>query len=84
MKMIKKYVITSGLTHVMADPHGEILCAQRQGNTICVWIKEDIDAQKVTRILYVLLTGQEFADVPMNHIDTVQLGDYVWHVFEKV
>lgn len=84
MKMIKKYTLTMGMTNIMADAHGEILCAQRQGNSLMLWIKEDNEAQKIARIIYILPTGQEFADIPMKYIDTVQMGDYVWHVFEKV
>lgn len=84
MQIIKKYVVSHGNTTAMMGVEAEILCAQRQGNSLCLWTREEVDAPKIGRTFFVLPTGQQFAPVPMKYIDTVQMGEYVWHIFEKL
>jgi hypothetical protein len=62
----------------------ELLSVGNQNDTLMVWVKvgNGVPTQKITFI--VRGTGTQLNDLPQNEkfIDTVQVGQYVWHVFQ--
>ncbi len=71
---------------VIRMPRGaEILSADAQSDTLCLWAIVDPSAPKADRHFFVRGTGHPMSvHVPVRHIDTVQMlgGTLVWHVFE--
>jgi hypothetical protein len=59
----------------------DILVAQVQDGVICLWAVVDEDAHNEIRKIYIVGTGH---DVPLEcqYISTVQLGHFVWHIFD--
>lgn len=67
--------------------NAEILIAQRQYDTPCVWVKvEERIGQKEKRTIEVFGTGHPMSDEPRRYIGTIQIagGGLVWHVFERL
>jgi hypothetical protein len=62
----------------------EILTAQVQNKTICLWAMVDPEAPKETRMIEIAGTGTTIIDPdgPRKYIATVQVGPYVFHLFE--
>ena len=75
---------------VMMPDGAEILTAQMQGNSLCLWAVVDPREQvKVGRIIEMFGTGNP-VDCDMGterrYISTVQMagGQLIWHLFESV
>jgi hypothetical protein len=62
--------------------NAEILSAQIQGGNICLWAKVDTSEPLESQSIAIYGTGQELPDSEMTHIATVQMDEFVWHVFE--
>jgi len=74
---------------VMIPKDAEILSVQEQGDGLQMWAVVDPDADRETRTIAIIGTGNRMPDfdsegVSTLHIDTVQTrgGMLVWHVFE--
>lgn len=65
---------------------GKILSAQNQKGELCIWVKEKPNDPSSNRVIKIIGTGNpiEELDEELEFIDTVQIGQFVWHVFEKV
>lgn len=65
----------------------EIISAQNQGGTLFLWAIVDPDHKLLDRRIHILGTGNPVPTVPsrkrLRFIDTVQMGMFVWHVFEE-
>lgn len=60
-----------------------ILTAQAQGQFfICLWAIVDPDAEQEERTFEIIGTGNHVSLRPREYIATVQLGLFVWHIFE--
>lgn len=81
-KVIHKFTFDGVLgEEIFPMPKGsKILSAQMQGVTLCVWALVDTTSPKVRRRLRVCGTGH--AAPEGEFIDTVQMGPYVWHIFD--
>ena len=65
-------------------PHGaEVLCAQLQEETICLWVTVEPVNSCELRKFVIYGTGWDCAPLQTDkYIGTVQAGCFVWHVFE--
>ena len=84
--IIYKYELSLGLTSLRFPLDAEVLSAQMQDGKLCIWVKqpEPVIATRVLqqRTFLVVGTGRSLKGI-FTHIDTVQDGSFVWHVFEK-
>lgn len=61
-----------------------ILSCQPQGEQVCLWALVDPAAEKEIRECATIGTGWTIDDVArVAYVGTVQVGEFVWHVFEK-
>lgn len=82
MKVIHKYKFLDRL--FVALPKGsEILSAQLQNGFICVWVKQPLIDDVQDFEIRAIPTGYQFDDTGFKFINTVQIGQLVWHVFYK-
>lgn len=54
--------------------------------TVCLWAMSNTDeSRKVRRMFRIYGTGRPIKEDPadLNYIGTVQVGPFVWHVFER-
>lgn len=62
----------------------QILSFQLQNGVPTIWVKVQPGNKRVTRIFYIIGTGQEFDGDNMTYIGTVQAPHgLVWHLFER-
>jgi|LakMenEpi03Aug12_release.lakeMendotaPanAssembly.Ray.scaffolds.fasta_scaffold624439_1 hypothetical protein len=80
MKAIHKFVVRP---RVLMPVNAKIISVQAQGDAICIWAEVDTLADKVERLFFSLGTGQPMPDVKCDYLATVQVGEYVWHVYEE-
>ena len=76
-------------TQQLMLPFGaEILSVQVQHGTLCLWAAFPGDPEpRVVREIEVVATGQpveSFEKIDRKFLGTVQMGPFVWHVFERV
>jgi hypothetical protein len=84
---IYKYTLppNPGRTTVALPRNARVLSFGRQDDNLVFWALIDIDAKLETRVFYLHWTGQPFDYTPRsdsNFIGTVQLGPFVYHLFE--
>ena len=82
-RTVYKYGISrSGITRVEMPGEAYIIKAAIQKDNIFIWALVDLeDTDKDYHDFVVLATGEE-VDYRLDHIDTIQEGPYMWHVFE--
>jgi len=89
MKVIYKYELKMKEFQSVYLPKGAILrkVGKQQGR-VCLWIEHDpIESEKELRYFEIFGTGigmEEHDGVERTYIDTVFIGLYVWHVFERI
>lgn len=88
MTIFKYPLALSPLQEVKLPKDAEILSVQDQRGTICLWAAfPGDDEPRVSREIEIVGTGQpveSFERVDRKFLGTVQQGDFVWHVFERV
>jgi hypothetical protein len=88
MKSIWKFPIEIKDRQNLLMPEGaEILTAQVQGQSPCLWALVNPNARKTVRTIAVNGTGHPIEDDAERHyIGTIQMGGgvFVWHVFEEL
>jgi hypothetical protein len=84
MNVIYKYPLAQEQHQKVLMPQSaKIIAVQTQGNShVCVWAIVDPALPKEEREFEIIGTGEEFQPNTRTHIGTVQLGGFVWHVFE--
>ena len=72
--------------NVLMPEGAEILSAQMQRDTLCLWALVNPDAPEQRREIEVLGTGNHATESKRRYIATVQMcgGSLVWHIFERV
>lgn len=84
---IFKYPLHLVSHQVVAMPRGaEILSVQLQYETICLWAVVEPDRVSSARQIVILATGESVdkeSFLYLKFIGTVQVDEYVWHVFER-
>lgn len=68
---------------VMIPKNGQLLSVQFQGAILCLWVLVDPNAPEQPREIEVIGTGNPIDNSNRYHIDTVQDGSLVWHIFER-
>lgn len=69
---------------VMMPEGAEILTAQMQGNSVCVWALVNTKAPTERRFFEIAGTGNRMPDANRRYVSTTQSGPLVWHVFERL
>lgn len=85
-RTVHKYPILVVDEQIVQMPIGaEILCAQVQCGTICLWALVEPNLTKEPRRIEIVGTGHEIDEADRKYIGTVQMRDgaLVWHVFER-
>jgi hypothetical protein len=54
----------------------------QQHGSVIIWARIDPEAETFERTFLIVGTGQDIPDGYCYH-GTVQIGDFVWHVFER-
>lgn len=87
MRTIYKYPLDLVREQVIEAPiPAKVKAVKVQGDQLCVWIQ--VDSQCVgpnywprQRHFIIVGTGQELPSQNYHYIDTVLLGQFVWHVY---
>ncbi|MEO5991405.1 MAG: hypothetical protein ABIP68_07180 [Ferruginibacter sp.] len=81
--IIFKYQIKTIGSQIIQMPKGAIiLSCQQQNSFISMWAIVDENGELEDRHFEVIGTGNEITLKPREYISTVQMGLYVWHIFE--
>jgi hypothetical protein len=87
MKTIWKFPLEVTDAQGVLLPQGaQVLTAQLQGRSLCLWALVDPDAPKTVRLLHIFGTGHPVHNADsLRYISTFQLdgGALVFHVFEE-
>jgi hypothetical protein len=86
MKKIYKYeILTDGK---LLLPNGAIVRkVAAQGDSIFLWAEVDPDRSRLERCFEVFATGQEITEgmgIDRVYLDTLFIGAYVCHVYERI
>jgi len=82
---IYKYPIRPNIKTYELPKNARILSVGVQNGEIMIWVLVDPDAERENRIIEIFPTG--FVDIDnatRNFIGTVFIGDFVFHVFERL
>ncbi len=60
----------------------QILHVGLQDGTPTLWALVDPDSSATDRIFYVFGTGHQIAHVALEHVGTLLMPPFVWHIFE--
>ena len=86
--VVYKYqlLLEDGDRHVVPMPvEAEIIHVGIQGSTICMWAIVNPLAEKEDRYFQIVGTGIQFEQAfTTRYHATVQMGAFVWHIFEQV
>lgn len=83
MDTIYKYPLQiTDVQRVLMPSGAKILCAQVQGDQVCLWAEVDTEKETEPRIIMIVGTGDPWRSDYYTYIGTVQLQGYVWHVYE--
>ncbi len=85
MKVIYKFPLDiTDSQKVMLPSDFEILKIGFQGLTLMLWALVDPQCRVTWRTITIVGTGHEFDPGHKSYIDTVFMGDFVWHVFVDI
>lgn len=80
--VIWKYSIPLGRITLEMPQDSKILHVALQNDTICLWALVEPTAKKSGRTFQVVGTGHLCIESDETYLGTVQIGQFVWHVFE--
>lgn len=83
--IIYKYPLNfpAGAQTIEMPLNAEIIACQIQAGKITLWAVVNPDVALEPRHFRILGTGFPFED-QLKHLGTVQLDEFVWHIFEEV
>lgn len=86
MKAIWKYKLAIAHTQTLTTPgESTILSVGEQNGDLVLWVMVEPESRKdAFFIIDILGTGQATFGAPRQFINTVQIGDMVWHVFKRL
>ena len=85
MKTILKYELKIKEEQWLEMPIGaKILTAQIQDDVIVLWVLVEPEFNKEDRKFLIYGTGDMITEIGLEFIATVQAGDLVWHIFERI
>lgn len=78
------FEVTDRLEVLFMPEGAEILSIQIQNSKVCIWAVCDERAPKVERRFHIYGTGHSLPENlrVSDHIGTIQVAGFVWHVFE--
>ena len=80
--VIWKYKLELVIEQMVEMPiDSKVLSANMQGDTLCIWVLVNENNKKTLHPVWIYGTGQLIDEPSGRFIDTVQDGQYVWHVF---
>jgi hypothetical protein len=83
MAAIWKFMISATINPSVTMPKGaHVLSIQEQNGQICIWASVNPRAEPEPRRFFVAGTGFDIPEAAGAFLATVQVGAYVWHVFE--
>lgn len=83
MKTIMEFKLDVAVVQHIEIPEGsKILTAQERQGQISLWVIVDLLVPTERRTIEILGTGGRKNGFNGQYIETVQLGDYVYHVFD--
>lgn len=62
--------------------HDSVLGSVTEGDTIMMWVEVDPDEPKTHRTFQIVGTGHEEVGYGFVYAGTVQMGQWVWHIYE--
>ena len=80
MKTIWKYELNS--KHEAIPKGSKLLDVQMQNRSICAWFLVDPAKKMVERDIRIYMTGEDLPDDIGKHVATVQLDEFVFHIFD--
>jgi hypothetical protein len=86
--VIYKYPVPFHIGHAIPlelSRGAKILSVQIQGDTLCLWAMVDPSLPTETETIRIIPTGEPIDPtlaVMIDHLATIQIGPYVWHVFK--
>lgn len=86
MRTVWKYQISSSnpMIRVPMRSGSKVLHVGEQNGLICIWFTADTTKIEVVRSFQIVGTGNEIKPGYDEHIGSVQIGLFVFHVFEAV
>lgn len=83
MKKIYKYTLElDNVQKVPLPKDAQILSAQLQHGCLTMWALVSPNNEPEDRTIQIFGTGHDVPVLPLYFIDTVQEGNFVWHIFE--
>lgn len=84
MMIVHKHFIPicDGVFSIVTFRGARILSAQLQDGQPQLWMLVDDAADRVERRIRIVGTGWRLSSDPGKHIDTIQDGSLVWHIFD--
>lgn len=83
MRTVWKYQIGHGETVIQAPRRMEVLKVGVQGGDITLWALVETDDSPASHPFRVTGTGWEAPPPPWQHIGSVFIGPFVWHVWRE-
>ncbi len=84
MARIYKYGLEAKLLQTVELPIGsQILSIQMQFGRPTIWAMHEQNENKATVEVRLVATGEEFDIENWRYIETVQDGEFVWHIFMR-
>lgn len=85
MNKIYKYSLNTNIPRFNLElpAQAKILSFQVQNTIPTIWVLVDTENTYVTRSFEIYGIGHIINNTFENYIGTVQVGNYVWHLFEK-
>lgn len=87
MKVIYKYVLSldqGGVQELDLPVDYEILSVQNQNGEIAMWVSLTPGWPVTSVRFHIIGTGHHFDPFGLKYLSTVQVGMFVWHVYQEM
>lgn len=85
MKTIYKYELNIlDLQRLSLFQHANFLDFQCQNDKIVFWMEVDTNDFILEQDFYIVGTGNPIPEKANYHLSTVQVGEYVWHIYSNI
>ena len=85
MKTIYKYELNiTDRQRLSLFQHANFLDFQCQNNEIVFWMEVDPNDLIIERDFYIVGTGNPLPEEANYYLQTVQVGEYVWHIYRNI
>lgn len=84
MRIIYKYPLIIGFNGISLHLEAEIVHIGEQYGQLQMWVEQDPSRPMTQRQFNVYGTGHPIYNNNEQHLATVLVGDFVWHVYENI